>query len=147
MDIRLNQYEPLSYESTVDSLEAGPDHSLIGSYLKTILLGGIDGLNLSILVVSVTYACELKWDSIIAMSFAAVVSTAVVASSGEFFSSHAHKEFIRATTRKETWNYKVDRNAQMTRLIESFVNRGLTRNDAELMVKKAVSLSLHLYFF
>lgn len=141
MDISLNQYEPLSYESTVNdgNAERGQE-TIFGGYLKTILLGGIDGLNLSILVISVTNACDLKWDYVIALSFAAVVSTAVVASAGEFFSSHAHKEFIRATARKQTWNYKVDRNTQMNRLIESFVMRGLTRTDAELMVKKAVRL-------
>ena len=65
-----------------------------------------------------------------------MIANGLACGMGEYFSSKAHKKYILAERRKEKYNYKNYRDEGMQVLIETFQDKGMSSDDARLIVQR-----------
>jgi VIT1/CCC1 family predicted Fe2+/Mn2+ transporter len=65
-----------------------------------------------------------------------VIAAAVAMGANEYLSSKAHHDFVLTEKRREKWEYKNHKDAEVKEMVHLFVNRGMSHPDAELVVKK-----------
>lgn len=136
----LNPYQPLDYHGGNLDLE-GESHdqdqsSASADYLKSVIFGCNDGLCFSMVVVSAAVGSGVEWESIVAVSLSSIVASCILTGAGEFFSSRAHKSFMQAAVRRETWNYKQSRQEQIASLALRYQRKGMSKADADLLANK-----------
>ena len=138
----LNSYRPLDYasggiESGTGNRPADEDVSKpSGDYLKSIIFGCNDGVCFSVVVVSASVGSGIRWENIVAVCFSSILASCILTGAGEFFSSRAHKSFMQAIVRRETWNYKQNRQLQISSLALRYQRKGMSKSDADLLAKK-----------
>ena len=105
-------------------------------FVKPIIFGGLDGLLVSFAIVSAGAGGGLPWQTVLILGFSIVAANALAIGAGEFLSSKAHKEFVQAEKRRELYEFKRDKVGEIEEMVNTFQNRGMSRPDAEIVVKK-----------
>lgn len=136
----LNPYRPLEYHGggTPEMEELGDslDEETGTDYLKAVIFGCNDGLCFSMVVVSAAVGSGVEWENIVAVCLSSIVASCILTGAGEFFSSRAHKSFMQAAVRRETWNYKQNRQEQIASLALRYQRKGMSKSDSELLSNK-----------
>ena len=73
---------------------------------RSTIFGGLDGLNVSFLLLSAAAGGELGWPLIVLIGFANILANSLIMGVGEFLSSKAHREFVLAEKRRSLWEFK-----------------------------------------
>ena len=137
----LNPYRPLDYSSgALESGGGGPEDEeeskSSGDYLKSVIFGCNDGVCFSVVVVSAAVGSGVQWENIVAVCVSSILASCILTGAGEFFSSRAHKSFMQAAVRRETWNYKQNRQIQIASLALRYQRKGISKADADLLANK-----------
>lgn len=108
----------------------------IGHYVKSIIFGGIDGVLISLSIIAGASGADFGWNVVIGMGLSCVLANALHLGIGEFLSSKAHRDFVNTEKRREQWEFKNFKEGEVMEMINIFEDRGMSRADAELVVRK-----------
>jgi len=108
----------------------------VAPLIKSIVLGGGDGLLLSVSVLSAAAGGGLSWQYSLIMGFAVVFAGSVAYGLGEFISFKNHREYARSAKRVKMWELRNNMDAVVQQMVKRFVARGLNVTDAEGIVLK-----------
>jgi len=116
---------------------ASDDIGLIsGDYIKSIIFGGIDGILTSLAVTFGATGGNFAANVILVLGCSIVSANALHLGIGEYLSSKAHREFVQTERRREQWKFKNFKEDQIKEMVNVFEERGMARQDAEIVVRK-----------
>eukprot|EP01038_Epipyxis_sp_PR26KG_P007404 gene7404-10093_t len=126
-------------EEPMDDIEdySSRSKSICGAdCIKSFVFGGSDGIISSLAIISGASGGGFPWRVILVLGFSNIVANSLHTGISEFLSSKAHKEFLQAEKRRETWEFKHYRDAEINAMIKRFESRGMSHVDAELVVNR-----------
>ncbi|CAM9188284.1 unnamed protein product [Choristocarpus tenellus] len=111
-------------------------HSDSGDYLKAMVFGGLDGILTSFAIVAGASGGRLDSGVVLILGFSNIFADALSMGVGEYLSSKAHNEYVLAEKKREEWELKNHREGEIKEMVDIFVERGMSRHDAEDVIGK-----------
>lgn len=103
---------------------------------KALAFGAFEGLLMALTVVSGAAGAALTFETTLVLTFSVVVASSFAVAGNEYLSSKAHKQYLEVARRREMWEFKHFRDAEIAQMTNRFVARGMARKDAESIVFK-----------
>ena len=131
-------------------------HEEGGTYVKTIVFGGLDGILTAHAVVAGAVGAHLGPTAILAIGISNVLADALSMGVGEYLSSRSYGKYVQQEYDRETWELENYPEGEKLEMVELYESRGMTRADAttvihifaryktlflDLMMKEELSLS------
>ena len=133
----------MSGYQAVRNLEAAPAEAAPspvrhhwGDLVKSLVLGGTDGLLSTVAVLSAAAGGGLSWQYSLIMGFGGVVAGSLAYGLGEFLSFKSQRDYITSAKRTKTWELKNSKEAAVAQVVRKFTSRGMGAADAELAVAR-----------
>lgn len=123
-------------ESERKMFESDETGLISGDYIKSIIFGGIDGILTSVAVTFGATGGNFAANVILGLGCSIVTANALHLGIGEYLSSKAHRDFVQTEKRREQWKFKNFKEDQIKEMINVFEERGMARQDAEVVVRK-----------
>eukprot|EP01099_Mayorella_cantabrigiensis_P008765 TRINITY_DN846_c0_g1_i1.p1 TRINITY_DN846_c0_g1~~TRINITY_DN846_c0_g1_i1.p1 ORF type:complete len:286 (-),score=69.28 TRINITY_DN846_c0_g1_i1:222-1079(-) len=120
-----NESEPESDRSV-----ASEKHQKGGEFVKSMIFGGLDGIVTSFAVVASAAGARLQYAVVLIMGFSNLLADALAMGLGDFLSSKAELEYIKAEKAREAWEYDNYIEGEQREMVEIFESRGVDRNEA-----------------
>lgn len=99
------------------------------------MFGGLDGIITTFAVVAASVGGSLSSDVIMLMGFANLVADGLSMGFGDYLSSKAELEYTRAEHKREKWELDNYPEGEKREMVELYVKRGMTEDDAHLIVE------------
>lgn len=122
--------------SAQGGVKATEDHIEAGGRVKSIVFGGLDGILTSFAVVSGAVGAHLGPVAILAMGTSNVLADAMAMGAGEYLSSRSYNNYVRKELEREKWELENFPEGEVMEMIELFESRGMTRDDATVVVTR-----------
>uniref|UniRef100_A0A6V1NR54 Vacuolar iron transporter 1 n=1 Tax=Heterosigma akashiwo TaxID=2829 RepID=A0A6V1NR54_HETAK len=122
-----------------DNMEEGAhdDHyTPMGEKLKAVVFGGLDGVLTSFAIIAGAAGGGMGVDVVLVLGFSNIVADALSMGVGEYLSSRAHAEYVLSERRREEWELRNHREGEVREMVEIYVNRGMARDDAEVVLNR-----------
>ncbi|CAM9160095.1 unnamed protein product [Discosporangium mesarthrocarpum] len=101
-----------------------------------MVFGGLDGILTSFAIVAGAAGGCFIVSVILILGFSNIFADALSMGVGEYLSSKAHNEYVLAEKRREEWELKNHREGEIKEMVDIFVERGMSRQDAEDVIGK-----------
>ena len=112
------------------------NHQKSGEFIKSVVLGGLDGIVTTFAVVSGATGGGLGIEVILVLGFSNILADALSMGVGDALSSKAEQEYILAEKDRETWEMENYPEGEIQEMIEIFTKKGMTKEDAGLVIRK-----------
>ena len=119
-------------------------HSTVGSKIKSIVFGGLDGIITTFAVVAGAAGGGLSVDIILILGFSSVVADAISMGVGDALSTKSENEYILAERKREEWEFDNNPEGEKEEMVDLYVSKGLPREDAEGIIEV---MAKHKEFF
>jgi DNA damage-binding protein 1 len=106
-----------------------------GSYLKSIIFGGMDGVITTFAVVAGAAGGNLGSEIILIMGFSNLLADGLSMGLGDFISSKAEDDFVAAEHARETWEFENYPEGEKAEMVELYQERGYSEEDAANLVE------------
>eukprot|EP00927_Polykrikos_kofoidii_P054794 TRINITY_DN49168_c0_g1_i1.p1 TRINITY_DN49168_c0_g1~~TRINITY_DN49168_c0_g1_i1.p1 ORF type:complete len:280 (+),score=57.52 TRINITY_DN49168_c0_g1_i1:106-945(+) len=106
-----------------------------GKFLKPIIFGGLDGVSTIFAFVAGAIGADLELTAIIALGCAQLFAGAFGMGFGEYLSSEAERQVAVREEARERWEVEVNPEGEVREMIDIYVQKGLARDDAEVVAK------------
>jgi VIT1/CCC1 family predicted Fe2+/Mn2+ transporter len=105
-----------------------------GSYLKSLIYGGLDGIITTFAVVAGAAGARLSLDVILILGFANLVADGLSMGLGDVLSSKAEQQFAQAERIREMWECNNYLEVEKREMQLIFIKKGLSSYDAKHVV-------------
>lgn len=102
----------------------------LGSFIKSIVFGGVDGIITTFAVVSSTAGAQLPLGVVILMGLANLLADGLSMGVGDYLSSQAELQYAVNERRREMWETENYLEGEKNEMIEIYKKKGLTEDDA-----------------
>lgn len=124
-------------EIEMDLKGSSPEnHQKSGEFIKSIVLGGLDGIVTTFAVVSGATGGGLGIEVILVLGFSNILADALSMGVGDALSSKAEQEYILAEKDRETWEMENYPEGEIQEMIDIFTKKGMAKEDTELLIRK-----------
>ena len=121
----------------MEGKDSSPErHQKSGEFVKSIVLGGLDGIVTTFAVVSGATGGGLGTDVILVLGFSNILADALSMGVGDALSSKAEQEYVLAEKDRETWEMENYPEGEIQEMIEIFTEKGMTKEDSEMIMQK-----------
>lgn len=127
-----------------DNRKNEEQHQTEGGLLKPIIFGGLDGILTAFAIVAGAAGGALEPPVVLILGFSNIFADALSMGVGEFLSSKAENEWILSEREREMWEMENYPEGEVQEMIDIYVNKGMGREDAEMVVK---TMSKYKEFF
>lgn len=100
-----------------------------------MIFGGLDGILTSFAIVAGAAGGKLSTQVVLILGFSNIFADAVSMGVGEFLSSKAENEWILQERAREVWELENHPEGEIQEMVEIYVQRGMSQEDAETVVK------------
>ena len=111
-------------------------HEQSGGRLKGIVFGGLDGILTSFAIISGSVGANLGPVAMLALGVSNVLADALAMGAGEFLSSNSYNSYVRKEREREAWELQNYPAGEIAEMVELFVARGMSREDAEFVIQR-----------
>jgi len=115
--------------------EDEPWHQSAGGLLQPVIFGGLDGILTSFAIVAGAAGGGLSVSAVLVLGFSNIFADALSMGVGEFLSSKANNEWILSERKREEWEMENYREGEIQEMIDIYVSKGLTPEDAKLVIE------------
>lgn len=126
------------YHETKSAVSRSEDeegwHQSAGGLLQPVIFGGLDGILTSFAIVAGAAGGGLSVTAVLVLGFSNIFADALSMGVGEFLSSKANNEWILSEKKREEWEMINYREGEIQEMIDIYVNKGLTPEDANLVI-------------
>ena len=112
------------------------EHEQSGGMLKAIVFGGLDGILTSFAIISGAVGAKLGPVPMLALGVSNVLADALSMGVGEFLSSRSYNKYVRKERERESWELQNYPAGEIAEMVELFVARGMSREDAEVVIQR-----------
>lgn len=112
------------------------EHQKAGEYVKSVVLGGLDGIVTTFAVVSGARGGGLGLDVILVLGFSSILADALSMGIGDGLSRKAEEEYALAERDRENWEMEHYPEGEIQEMIQIFTQKGMTSEDAEVVMRK-----------
>lgn len=116
------------------SPKADENHSTAGQYIKSLIYGGLDGIITTFAVVAGVAGAALSPGVVLILGFANLIADGLSMAIGDYLSTKAEMEFQQAERVRETWEVENYPEGEKHELMELYVNKGISAEDASAIV-------------
>ena len=113
------------------------DHEQSGGRLKSIVFGGLDGILTSFAIISGSVGAQLGPVPMLALGVSNVLADALSMGVGEYLSSRSYNSYVRKEREREAWELQNYPAGEIAEMVELFVARGMSREDAEFVIQRS----------
>lgn len=106
-----------------------------GQYLKSAVYGGLDGIITTFAVVAGVAGAHLSGGVVLILGFANLIADGLSMAMGDYLSTKSEQEYHRAERRREQWEVENYPDGEKRELVELYVAKGLTEEDAKTIVE------------
>ncbi len=106
-----------------------------GKYLKSIVYGGLDGIITTFAVVAGVAGASLEAGVVLILGFANLIADGLAMAFGEYLSGKAEREYHQTERERETWELENHPEGEMREMVELYVEKGLSEEDARTIVE------------
>ena len=106
-----------------------------GKYIKSIVYGGLDGIVTTFAVVAGSVGGELSLKVILILGFSNLLADGFSMAVGDYLSTKSQNEYEKMTWQKEQLEIVNHHEKEMKRMMDSFVDQGVDKEDANVIVK------------
>lgn len=125
-----NQLDLEDEDVDVKEIGAPERHKKGGEFIKSMVFGGLDGIVTTFAVVASCAGAGLEYSVVLILGFSNLFADGLSMGLGDFLSSKAELEFIKAEKARECWEYDNYIEGEQREMIEIFEERGMPRNEA-----------------
>ena len=111
-------------------------HEQSGGRLKGIVFGGLDGILTSFAIISGAVGAQLGPVHMLALGVSNVLADALAMGAGEYLSSCSYNSYVRKEREREAWELQNYPAGEIAEMVELFVARGMSREDAEFVIQR-----------
>ncbi|CAM9332857.1 unnamed protein product [Scytosiphon promiscuus] len=123
--------QPASSNGPSDE-EGGVDEDSENDVWKAAVFGALDGVLTSFAVVAgASGACCLLTLAVLIVGVSSIVADGLSMGLGEYLSSKAMNEYMAIERKREEWELANHRQGEVDNMVEMYVRRGMTREDAQ----------------
>lgn len=112
-------------------------HEQSGGRLKSIVFGGLDGILTSFAIISGSVGASLGPVPMLALGVSNVLADALSMGVGEYLSSRSYNSYVRKEREREAWELQNYPAGEIAEMVELFVARGMSREDAEFVIQRS----------
>jgi len=105
-----------------------------GQYIKSVVYGGLDGVVTTFAIVAGVVGADLKSGIILILGFANLFADGLSMAVGDYLSSKAEQEFIKAERTREEWEMENHPEGEKQEMIELYNSKGYSIEDATQIV-------------
>ena len=116
---------------------ATEQHEQSGGRLKGIVFGGLDGSLTSFAIIAGSHGAHLGPVAMLALAVSNVLADALSMGAGEYLSSRSYNSYVRKEREREAWELQNYPAGEIAEMVELFVARGMSREDAELVIQRS----------
>merc|ERR1740139_1321564 len=116
-------------------LSSVEQHQTMGSNLKPMIFGGLDGILTSFAIVAGAAGGSLSPNVVLILGFSNIFADALSMGVGEFLSSKAENEWILSERKREAWEMENYPEGEIQEMIEIYEGRGMKREDAIVVIE------------
>ncbi len=106
-----------------------------GQYIKSAVYGGLDGIITTFAVVAGVAGAELQSGVVLILGFANLIADGLSMAIGDYLSTKSEQEYHRAERGREQWEVENYPEGEKRELVELYVDKGLSPEDAEAVVE------------
>lgn len=106
-----------------------------GKYIKSIVYGGLDGIVTTFAVVAGSVGGELALKVILILGFSNLLADGFSMAVGDYLSTKSQNEYEKMIRQNEQSEIATHYEQEVKRMKESFVDQGVEKEDADLIVK------------
>ena len=111
-------------------------HSQAGEHIKSMVLGGLDGIITTFAVVAGAAGGGLGVDIILILGFSSVFADAISMGVGDALSEKAEAEYVLAERAREKWEFENYPEGEIKEMIDLYVEKGMEKEDAEVCIRR-----------
>eukprot|EP00325_Prymnesiales_sp_UTEX-LB-985_P028947 CAMPEP_0174727850 /NCGR_PEP_ID=MMETSP1094-20130205/50595_1 /TAXON_ID=156173 /ORGANISM="Chrysochromulina brevifilum, Strain UTEX LB 985" /LENGTH=309 /DNA_ID=CAMNT_0015929679 /DNA_START=375 /DNA_END=1304 /DNA_ORIENTATION=- len=115
---------------------ASEEHEQSGGRLKGVIFGGLDGALTSFAILAGSVGANLVPVAMLALGVSNVLANAMSMGVGEVLSSRSYSNYVRKERDREMWELQNFPEGEINEMVELFVARGMSREDAEVVIHK-----------
>lgn len=137
LDKARSAYEGGDLEASRKAHQSGggePHRKGGGQYIKSFVYGGLDGTITTFAVVAGVAGASLSSNVILILGFANLIADGIAMAFGDFLSTRAEQQYHASERRREEWELENYPEGEKKELIEIYVEKGLSGEDAETLV-------------
>ena len=112
------------------------EHEQSGGHLKAIVFGGLDGILTSFAIIAGSVGANLGPVAMLALGISNVLADALSMGAGEFLSSRSYNAYVTKEREREAWELQNYPAGEIAEMIELFVARGMSREDAQIVIER-----------
>jgi VIT1/CCC1 family predicted Fe2+/Mn2+ transporter len=105
-----------------------------GQYIKSAVFGGLDGIITTFAVVAGVAGAQLTAGIVLILGFANLIADGLSMAIGDYLSTKSEQEYERAERQREQWEIEHYPEGEKKELIELYVDKGLSPQDAQTIV-------------
>ena len=105
-----------------------------GKYIKSIIYGGLDGIVTTFAVVAGVAGASLSAGVVLILGFANLIADGLSMATGDYLSTKSENEYNKAEREREQWEVDHYPDGEKKELLELYVSKGITEDDAKTMV-------------
>eukprot|EP00924_Labyrinthula_sp_SR-Ha-C_P013721 maker-scaffold_5-snap-gene-11.50-mRNA-1 protein AED:0.01 eAED:0.01 QI:58/1/1/1/1/1/2/45/327 len=110
-------------------------HKPEGDFLKSIVFGGLDGILTTFSIVAGSAGGGMPVGVVLILGFSSKFADALAMGLGDALSSKAEMEHIEQEKQREYWEYDSYPEGELQEMIDLYVAKGMSYDDAERVVK------------
>jgi VIT1/CCC1 family predicted Fe2+/Mn2+ transporter len=114
--------------------QAAENHATGGEYIKSVILGGLDGIITTFAIVAAVEGGNLSKHTAILMGVANLVADAISMGLGDYLSERAEIAFVKTEQEREKWETENYLEGEISEMIEIYQGRGLSPEDATTVI-------------
>jgi DNA damage-binding protein 1 len=118
----------------IKHLDREEPHQTGGEALKSVILGGLDGILTAFAIVAGAAGGNYGTNVILVLGFSNIFADALSMGVGEFLSSKAENEWILSERAREKWEMDNYPEGEIREMIDLYIERGLSKEDAEKII-------------
>jgi len=132
VEMSIKAHEAKTIESATE------DHSGAGDYVKSLVFGGLDGIITTFAIVAAVAGSGLSPDVVILMGVANLLADGISMGLGDYLSEKAENRFVKHERDREMWETNNFLDGEIKEMIEIYMNKGLSEEDASLIINTMV---------
>lgn len=117
-----------------DAMFSEEAHSENGDLIKSVVYGGVDGILTTFAIISGASGGQLSPKVVLILGISNIIADAVGMGVGDALSSIAHQEHVLSEFSREEKNLQVARPVVIKSLVDTYVEKGLPRDKAMVVV-------------
>ena len=130
-DAKDEDYSRLVHSGVVKQEEG---HRPNGELIKSVVYGGLDGILTTFALVSGAAGSNMPTSVILILGFAGAFADGLSMGLGDALSAKAEAEHVFQERNREFWEYDHYLDGEIAEMVELYVQKGMSRQDAETVV-------------